>query len=194
MPRFSLKTMLIAFAAVALWFSSAAGYAAANDVRRSVLFLILVASGFAAIYLTGKRRAFWAGFFAAMFLCGNSGLQPPFNLRTYVPDFVWLSEYTANSSFANPPTASVYVMPALTPVAPVPPNGGTATPARPYAPPIYPTPPPPLVRANPNVVPLQYAAVGTAWILLLAAASGFVAAAIYEYGRTLKGSSASLTN
>jgi hypothetical protein len=175
MPRFSLKSMLIVFAAASLWLSTAAGYIAATDVRRSVMFLILVASGFAALYLRGKQRAFWAGFFAAMLLCGQET-----SLSRYAPDFSWLSLYAANYANSTAPPAITYYNPV--PSSPYT-NSGTAAPVSPV--PTYPQPyAAPYVYAAPTAnptLPLQFAAIITGWILLLAAASGFVATVVYDF-------------
>jgi hypothetical protein len=89
MPRFGTKSLLIIVGVIALWFSTFAGYAAARDVRASVLLLILVASGFAALCSWRERRAFWIGFFAVMLLCGGNDLRRP--LSRYVPTFDWIS-------------------------------------------------------------------------------------------------------
>ena len=166
MPRFGTKTLLIATAVVALWLSTLSGYAAGNDVRRSILLLILVASAFAAIYGRGKTRAFWSGFFAVMLLCGGTDLQRP--LHRYLPDFSWLSPApvpTTAYQVASRPggqlgivTSSPSQFLALNAVAPAP-----------TAPPIW------------TIV------VGTMWILVLSLIGGFIAALIFA----LSGRSAS---
>jgi hypothetical protein len=89
MPRFGTKTLLFAFILVALWFSTFSGYAAGHDVRASVLLVVFLAAGFAAIYGRGRLRAFWAGFFVVMLLCGGNFWQGPAN--KYVPNFSWRS-------------------------------------------------------------------------------------------------------
>jgi hypothetical protein len=178
MPRFSLKSMLIVFVAASLWLSTAAGYTAGTDVRRSVLFLILVASGFAALYLHGKQRAFWAGFFAAMLLCGQET-----SLSRYAPNFSWLSMYAANYANNTAPPAITYYNPV--PSSPYT-NSGTVLPPPPAsAPQAFPQPySAPYVSVAPTAnptLPLQFAAIATGWILLLAVASGFVATAVYDF-------------
>jgi hypothetical protein len=87
MPRFGIKTLLTAFAAVALWLSTFAGYAAASDVRASILLLIFVASALSAVFSRGQRRAYWCGFFAVMLACGGNDMKTP--LDRYVPKFNW---------------------------------------------------------------------------------------------------------
>jgi hypothetical protein len=87
MPRFGTKTLLAAFAVVALWMSTFAGYAAARDLRASILLLIFVASGLAAVFSRHSRRPFWCGFFAVMLMCGGNDMKTPLN--RYVPNFSW---------------------------------------------------------------------------------------------------------
>jgi hypothetical protein len=87
MPRFGTKTLLAAFAVVALWMSTFAGYASARDVRASILLLIFVASGLAAVFGRHTRRPFWCGFFAVMLMCGGNDMRTPLN--HYVPNFNW---------------------------------------------------------------------------------------------------------
>lgn len=104
MPRFGTRTLLIVFALVALWLSTFSGFAAAQDVRRSMLLSILVAAACLALYSRGRRRAYWAGFAIVMLLCGGLDLQRP--LHRYVPDFAWQN------------TMGVSVQPYLAPAAP----------------------------------------------------------------------------
>jgi hypothetical protein len=168
MPRFGTKTLLIATAVVALWLSTLSGYAAANDVRRSILLLILVASAFAAIYGRGKTRAFWAGFFAVMLLCGGTDLQRP--LHRYLPDFAWLSPAptltTAYQVASRPGGQLRIVTPSPNPFVTT--SAGTAVP----------TP------------PIWIIVVGTAWILALSLIGGFIAALIFVLsGRPLTNAS-----
>jgi hypothetical protein len=106
MPRFGTGSLLIAVAIAAVWFSTFAGYSTARDVRASVLLLIFLASGFAAVCSWRERRAFWIGFFAVMLVCGGNDLQRPLN--RYVPNFLWLS----NSPYV-PPTSVMAAGPAL---------------------------------------------------------------------------------
>ena len=74
MPRFSIRTLLIAFAVVAVWFSTFAWKGTpfaptpGPEIRRIIFLGILIASGSAAVYLHGRRRAFWSGFFVTMLL------------------------------------------------------------------------------------------------------------------------------
>jgi hypothetical protein len=87
MPRFGTRTLLAAFVVVALWMSTFTGYAAAGDVRASILLLIFVASGLAAVFSRHTRRGFWCGFFAVMLMCGGNDMKMP--LKRYVPSFNW---------------------------------------------------------------------------------------------------------
>jgi hypothetical protein len=61
-----MKWMLIVFAVAALWFSTAAGYAASDDVRFCILLLIVVAVGLKTYASVGRRKFFWLGLFAVM--------------------------------------------------------------------------------------------------------------------------------
>jgi hypothetical protein len=157
MPRFGTKTLLIATAVVALWLSTLSGYAAANDVRRSILLLILLASAFAAIYGRGKARAFWSGFFAVMLLCGGADLQRP--LHRYLPDFAWFTP--------TPTPAATYQV---------------ATRIRGQTRIVTASPPPRLpwsVAGSPTSPPIWTIVVGTVWILVLSLVGGFIAALIF---------------
>ena len=71
MPRFSLKTLLIVFAIVALWLSTFSEYPGSEDVRAFIMLACIIASGVAAYGCTTRRRAFWLGFFGAMLMLGT---------------------------------------------------------------------------------------------------------------------------
>jgi hypothetical protein len=105
MPRFGIKTLLVGLTVVAVWFSTFTNYRMAEDVRRSILLLILVSSGMAALWGRGRGRAFWVGFFAAMLLCAGSEWQRP--LSRYVPEFMW----QWNTAIYSPPTPQPVIMP-----------------------------------------------------------------------------------
>ncbi len=83
MPRFSLKTMLVAVAVVALWLATLKDFSAANEVRKAILSTILVAAGVGAICYNGRRRVFWGSFFVVMLLLG--GFNWPSN-QPLIPD------------------------------------------------------------------------------------------------------------
>src|SRR6478672_7523163 len=68
MPRIEIRLMLFLFMLVALWLSTFAGYAGAHDVRKAVLLVVFMVAGYSAVYFTGRRRAFWAGFFIVMLI------------------------------------------------------------------------------------------------------------------------------
>jgi hypothetical protein len=160
MPRFGTKTLLIVTAVVALWLSTLSGYAAGNDVRRSILLLVLVLSAFAAVYGRGTRRAFWSGFFVVMLLCGGTDLQRP--LHRYLPDFAWLSE-----SFENRPGYQVW-------------SSSSSGRLR-----LTTAPPPVLGFVTPNVTaaPIWTIVVGTAWILVLSVMGGFIGVYVFSKNR-----------
>ncbi len=163
MPRFGIKTLLIGTAVFALWLSTLSGYAAGNDVRRSILLLILVASAFAEIYGRGKRRAFCSGFFAVMLLCGGADLQRP--LYRYLPDFAWLVSPVPDTAAYQVWSAGRGQLRVSTPA--------TAAGATVFAAP-YSTP-----------QPVWIVVVSTAWILILSLAGGFIAAYLFGQGRRL---------
>ncbi len=87
MPRFRLKTILILFAAVALWCSTITGYAAASDVRRTLVLLVLAASILATYCSNRTRRAFWLGFSIVIVPmgCGVYYQSPEWP----IPNFYW---------------------------------------------------------------------------------------------------------
>jgi hypothetical protein len=75
--------MLIVSGVVALWFSTFTGYAAADDVRRSMVLLTLAASVLAAYCSDGKQRAFWLGFAIVIVPMGYHSPEMP------IPNFSW---------------------------------------------------------------------------------------------------------
>jgi hypothetical protein len=83
MPRIQLATLVIVFTANALWLSTFASYAGADDVRAFIMLAIVVASGAEAFYSTDANRAFWSGFFATLVLmtlrsiAGGNGFRWP---------------------------------------------------------------------------------------------------------------------
>lgn len=183
MPRFGTRTLLIAFALVAIWFAtfgasttSLAGFMAAQDFRRSMLLLVLVAVTAIAIASRGRKRVFWASFSIVMFLCGGINLQRP--LHRYVPDFAWQQVVGVNA-----PTSYV---------SPVPPSvvGSTVTRSgrgqvvysysAPLASGYFPSAPNIAYSNGWNAVSETAAA---AWTFALAGLSGFVAAFIYSRPR-----------
>jgi hypothetical protein len=191
MPRFGTRSLLVAFAIAAVWLSTFSGYWAAQDVRRSILLLILVASESLALYSRGRRRAFWSAFAIVMFVCGGLSYERP--LYRYVPDFVWMDTLQALNPY--PPSPNYYnsyaPLAAPQPVYSVPATAPTpADPDQPQqAPPLAvpPTPaPPPLFQAAPPAPPgltIREALNDTfaaAWTLGLAAIAGFIAAYIFN--------------
>jgi hypothetical protein len=104
--RFGTKSLLTVVTLVALWLSTFAGYSAGADVRASILLLIFVGSGVAALCYRGKRRAFWGSFFGVMLLCGGNDFSRP--LHRYAPSFMWpsLSAYATPPLYAPMPVAA----------------------------------------------------------------------------------------
>jgi hypothetical protein len=161
MPRFGTKALFIGFAVAAVWLSTFSGYSAGQDVRRSILLLVLVSSGLVAVYSGGRRRAFWSTFFFVMLLCG--GLSYDHLLYRYIPDFSWLELPPAADP--NPPSVSPYV--------PV----GVSAPA-PATPPVMTAPPPDYVSFRPAGSTMQDAWIATiaaAWTIGLSLLAAFIA-------------------
>ena len=76
MVRFSIRSLLMLIAVVALWLSTIAGYESANDVRALLMLSVLVASGVAVTKYDGRRRAFWVDFFLTVLTMGLDGKSP----------------------------------------------------------------------------------------------------------------------
>lgn len=173
MPRFGTKTLLIGFALAAVWFSTFGGYTGAQDVRRSMLLLVLVAAAFAAVYGRGRRRAFWAGFAAVMLVCGGLDLQRPLN--RYVPDFTWLWSLGMNMP-------QIYSAPPYSVAVPTTATQGQVT-IR-YAAPVMPNT---FVPATPATRPAVSMAtsdtIAAVWTFVLSIISGFAVAFIYTQTR-----------
>jgi hypothetical protein len=180
MPQFGTKTLLFVFTLVALWLSTLSGYAAGEDVRRSILLLILVGSGFAALYSRGRRRAFCAGFFVVMLLCGTTDLQRP--LSRYLPDFHWLDTawYSPPATPPMAPTYSPYGAPVILPAPPATSSAQIYSPSYTYS---YAAPVSPFSTAR----RIWIIIISTVWTLLLSVAGGFAAAFIYEQARKMEG-------
>src|SRR3954468_11751110 len=113
MPRFGTKSLFVLVAVAALWLSTFGGYGAGEDVRRSIMLLILVTAAVAAFCTRGRQRAFCAAFFAVMLVCGGVSLSSP--LYRYMPTFRWQDSLGLSNSLPPPPA-----MPAPQPVYPTP--------------------------------------------------------------------------
>jgi hypothetical protein len=176
MVRFSTKTLLFAFVLVALWFSTFSGYSAGRDVRASVLLIVFLTAGCAAIYSRGKGRAFWAGFFAVLLLSGGNVFEGPVN--KYIPNFSWLTQsyYSSAVTLQYPPAASV-VYSAPTPAAPQSVAQFIAAPT--------PVPAPPTATLVPvslrdqNFAMARQATIEVAWMFALAVIIGLIAVWLY---------------
>jgi hypothetical protein len=66
MPRFGIKSALIAIAVIAVWLSTFKGYSGGRDVRACIVLTIALASFLAVIYFRGRRQAFWIGFLVSI--------------------------------------------------------------------------------------------------------------------------------
>jgi hypothetical protein len=179
MPRYGTRSLLIAFALVAVWLatfgSSATSWVtmmAAQDLRRSMLLLLLVAVACLAVSSRGQRRAFWSAFAIVMFLCGGINLQRP--LHRYLPDFAWQQMVGAAPTPYYPPvaappapavTSSAIVRGQIVYSAPMPNTYGLVT-----------------MSGSPGWSAFSETA-AAAWTLALAALSGFIAAYIYSRTR-----------
>jgi hypothetical protein len=171
MFRFSVKSLLFAFVLVAAWFSTFAGYRGSMDVRASVLLVVLLTVGFAALYSRGKDRAFLAGFFVVLLLNGGNLFQAP--LTKYVPNFAWLNiPSPAYSVYSPPPPVIAYS-------APIPAGQGQTitrfAPAAPQAA-FFPAP---AAANNYDAVLAMNATIEVVWILALAAIVGFITRWLY---------------
>jgi hypothetical protein len=91
MPRFNLASLLIVIAVVALWLSTFTAYTGADDVRAFIMLAIVFASGAAAVYSTGAKRAFWGGFFAGTLAMGSRT-----TFFAYSPRLTWLNRVSAD--------------------------------------------------------------------------------------------------
>jgi hypothetical protein len=170
MFRFSVKSLLFAFVLVAAWFSTFAGYRGSMDVRASVMLVVLLTAGFAALYSCGKDRAFLAGVFVVVLLNGGNLFQTP--LTKYVPNFYWLSTPSpAYPVFASPPPIVTYSAPmpagqsqAIPPVAPAVP----ATPVFAVA-----------ATTNYDTTLAMNATIEVVWVFALAVIVGLIARWLY---------------
>ena len=70
MVRFSIRSLLVLVAVVALWFSTIGFYEGASEIRALLLLSVVVASGVAVAKYDGRRRAFWIGFFLTVLTMG----------------------------------------------------------------------------------------------------------------------------
>jgi hypothetical protein len=186
MPRYGTRTLLIVFGIIALWLATFAGHGAAQDFRRSMLLLALVAAACLAIFSHGRRRAFWTGFAVVMFLCGGISMNRP--LHRYVPDFVWQNNLGVNM-VVSPAPAVMYPPPML---APTPADPGSQPPQvityspSPYSsgmPGTYGGPYSGLAFRQPTVWLGLIDTMTAGWTLALSALGGFVAAYIYSRTR-----------
>jgi hypothetical protein len=116
MPRFGTKSLLIVFGLVAIWLSTFTGIAVGQDVRRSMLLLILVGVVCLACFSQGRRRVFWTTFAVVMALCGGTNLNRP--LGRYIPTFAWENSIGFTPSSFAPVTA--YPSPTPVPASPSP--------------------------------------------------------------------------
>jgi len=68
MPRYSMKSVMIACAVLALWCSTVVGYAGADDMRKFIVLLGLSACFVTTYCSTGRRKSFWFAFTVFFFL------------------------------------------------------------------------------------------------------------------------------
>jgi hypothetical protein len=99
MPRFGMKSLLILFAAVALWLSTFAQYKAADDVRYVVRLAVAIISAAAATSNVGARRWYWGGFSTTMFaLCWRASLGPTRDFTLGFWPSIQLTEFATKGS------------------------------------------------------------------------------------------------
>jgi hypothetical protein len=91
MPQFQLATALIITTIAALWLSTLTGYSGGEDVRAFIMIGCLITSGVAALSCHAHRRAFWIGFFGALFMALQKGM-----VITTSPAFDWTREWAAS--------------------------------------------------------------------------------------------------
>lgn len=178
MVRFGTKTLLFAFFLVALWCSTFGGYSAGRDVRASVLLILFLAAGYAAIYSRGRSRAFWSGLFVVMLLAGGSFFQGPVN--KYVPNFFWRTMQTnqaVTTRYVAPP--AVYAAPTVS-YAPVQPY--SAVPSRPISPIAAPVAIPSVTINDYEFTLAVNDTIATVWTLVLGSLVGLVG--MWVYGST----------
>jgi hypothetical protein len=178
MPRFGIRSLLIAFTFIALWLSTFAGHRAGVDLRASILLLIFIGAAVAALCHRGKQRAFWGSFFGVMLLCGGNDLQRP--LYRYSPSFIWNSApvYSYIPS-PSPQPAPVSVTSVVPPAAK---SGRIAVLPRATAV----SPMPWAVATTPNQVFQREAyssSLAALWTLALATLAGFFGVYIYNHSR-----------
>ena len=173
MIRFGTKTLLFAFVLVALWCSTFGGYAAGRDIRASVLLIVFLAAGYAAVYSRGKQRAFWSGVFMVMLLAGGNVFEGPLN--KYVPNFLWRTMQPMQNM------AIQYVTPQVV----------YPSPAQPYRPstPAPPSAPIPPMTSPVTVFPVPLNdyeftkavndTIAIAWTLILGSLAGLVGILVY---------------
>jgi hypothetical protein len=174
MFRFGTKTLLFAFVLVALWCSTFSGYAAAGDVRASVLMILFLTAGYLALYSRGRPRAFWLGFFVVMLLMGGNLLEGP--VYKYVPSFVWRTQ----PSPTQPITYYAPVYPQ--PVPPTPATPSDPIPAPPVPAAIAPTTVmiAPATTNNYQFKMALDATIAAVWMLVLASLVGLIGIWIYR--------------
>jgi len=99
-PRFSFTTLIIVFTIVALWLSTLTGYPGSDDLRAFIALSFVIVPGVAAMGSTGRRRAFWVGFFGTMLALSVKGV-----LMSFGASFRWAPEASRNIAmlFIVPP-------------------------------------------------------------------------------------------
>src|SRR4051812_5786051 len=90
MPRFGVKSILVVFAVVALWCSTFSDYAAAGDVRRTIVFFTLVISILLAYWSERRQKVFWLSF-AIVIVPMGCGIY--YNSQQFpIPLFHWITQ------------------------------------------------------------------------------------------------------
>src|SRR5262245_61734367 len=90
LPRFSIRVLLIIFAAISFWlatFGLRDQSRTGEQLRLTMIMMVCITSGFAAVYFRAKRKAFWAGFSLTLLL-----LYAQFQLRSQLlPSVYWIA-------------------------------------------------------------------------------------------------------
>lgn len=82
MPQFTLKSLLLLFAVVAVWLSTFAMGQMASDIRYLVIYTIFLIAGLKAFCQRWRQQVFWLAFFATMVLfLFNAQTNNPAHMR-----------------------------------------------------------------------------------------------------------------
>src|SRR4051812_12765029 len=102
-PRFGMKSLLILFAAVALWLSTFVQYTGAHDFRYAMKLAVAIVSAAASASSVGAGRYYWGGFAATMLaLCWREAQGPMRDFALGYQLCAQLMEYASKGSTQGP--------------------------------------------------------------------------------------------